>query len=162
MLMQFNFENFKTYLNETSLDITATSISEFSSDLISYKNDEKYLKVVSIYGANASGKSNVLKAFSHMKSWVLGSFKRSGEMERIPHRPFQFSEVGKLGKSMFEVFFEIDNQEYQYGYRADAHKIYEEWLYKRDFRFKSKYNLVFEREAQKFNLSNELKKLRNC
>lgn len=100
----------------------------------------------------------MLKAFSHMKSWVLGSFKRSGEMERIPHRPFQFSEVGKLGKSMFEVFFEIDNQEYQYGYRADAHKIYEEWLYKRDFRFKSKYNLVFEREAQKFNLSNELKK----
>lgn len=158
MLIQFNFENYKSYLNETSLDLTATNISELTSNLIYYKKNEKYLKAISIYGANSSGKSNILEAFKHMRNWVLKSFELSGNKKVIPQKPFQFCEGGKKGKVMFEVFFAINNNEYQYGYRADDKKIYEEWLYKRDFRAKSKYILVFERDGQKFNLREELKK----
>ena len=157
MLIQFNFKNYKSYLNETSLDLTATSISEFKSNLINYKRKEKYLKAISIYGANASGKSNVLSAFNQMKVWVLESFLRSESNKTIPLKRFQFSEAGKNGTSLFEVFFSIGDKEYQYGFDLDGSKINSEWLYKRNFKFKSKYELVFEREEQRFNLKDNLK-----
>jgi len=158
LLIQFNFENFKSFLNETSLDMTATNITEHSENLINYKKGEKYLKVAAIYGANASGKTNVLKAFSLMSYWVRNSFKEAGEREGVPQKRFKFEKEGKKGKALFEVFFEIDGKEYQYGYRADNKKIYEEWLYKRDFKFKSKYILIFERKNQEFNMNDELLK----
>ncbi len=160
MLIQFNFENYKTYLNQTSLDLTATSIIELSSNLIEYKKNEKYVKVSAIYGANASGKSNILEAFKQMRLWVLKSFELSGSRKAIPQKRFQFCESGKNGKASFEVFFSINDEEYQYGYLADDKKIYEEWLYKRNFRFKSRFDLVFERQEQTFNLRDDLKKIK--
>ncbi len=156
MLIQFNFENFKSFLYETSLDMAAVNITEHPENLINYKKEEKYLKVAAIYGANASGKTNVLKAFSLMKYWVLMSYKKAAGNKEVPQKRFRFGEEGKRSKALFEVFFEIDGREYQYGYRADNRKIYEEWLYKRDFKFKSKYKLIFEREGEKVNLSDEL------
>lgn len=155
MLIQFNFRNYKSYLNETSLDMTATSLSELHENIIEYKKDEKYLKSAVIYGANGSGKTNVLKAFEVMRYWVLKSFELSSSNLNFPQKPFQFCEKGKNGKSMFEVFFSYNDKEYQYGYLADSEKIYEEWLYKRNF--KSKYELVFERDQKKFNLNEDIK-----
>lgn len=157
MLIQFNFDNFKSYFKETSIDLSATSISEYKSNLIKYRKDETYLKVMSIYGANASGKSNVLGAFSLMKFWVLNSFARSEENKAIPLKRFQFSETGKKKSSLFEVFFAIDDKEYQYGFNLDSDKVISEWLYKRNFRYKNKYELVFERDGQKYNLKESLK-----
>lgn len=157
MLIQFNFENYKSYLNETTLDLTATNISEHRSNYINYKKGEKYLKVVSIYGANASGKSNILSAFNQMKVWVLQSFIRSESNKSLPLKKFQFSEKGKKGTSLFEVFFSVEDKEYQYGFSLDNNKIISEWLYKRNFKFNSKYELVFERDEQKYNLKENLK-----
>lgn len=156
MLMQFNFSNFKSYLNETTLDLSSTNLSELKSNIINYKKNEEYLKVIAIYGSNASGKSNVLDAFQQMKFWVLKSFVLSTERKVIPLKRFHFSELGKTGNSLFEVFFTIDGNEYQYGYSLDEKSIHAEWLYKRNFKFKSKYDLVFERENEEFNLSPKL------
>lgn len=161
MLMQFNFSNYKSYLNETTLDLSATTLSELKSNIIMYKKDEEYLKAISIYGSNASGKSNVLDAFQQMKFWVLKSFVLSTEKKVIPLKRFQFSELGKNGNSLFEVFFTIDDKEYQYGYSLDEKAIQTEWLYKRNFKFKSKYELIFERENQKFNLCAKLNKTKD-
>lgn len=160
MLIQFNFENYKTYLNETNLDLTAVNIREHESNLISYKSDEKYLKVISIYGPNASGKSNILQAFNHMRYWVLKSFELSSNRKFIPQKRFKFNEKGKNGKSTFEVFFSYKENEYQYGFCSDDNIVYEEWLYKRNFKFKSKFDLVFEREKQNYNLRSDLNKSR--
>ena len=66
MLIQFNFKNFKSFKDDTSLDMTATSITEHPYNLIS-SGDEKYIKIAAIYGANASGKSSVLEAFKFMQ-----------------------------------------------------------------------------------------------
>ncbi len=161
MLMQFNFSNFKSYLNETTLNLSATKLSELKSNTIIYKKKEEYLKAISIYGSNASGKSNVLDAFQQMKFWVLKSFVLSTERKVIPLKRFQFSESGKNGDSLFEVFFTIDEKEYQYGYSLDEKAVKSEWLYKRNFKFKNKFELVFEREKQKFNLSTKLNKTKD-
>ena len=159
--MQFTFSNFKSYLNETTLDLSSTNLSEMKSNTINYKKNEEYLKAISIYGSNASGKSNVLEAFQQMKFWVLKSFVLSTERKVIPLKRFQFSDAGKNGNSLFEVFFTIDEKEYQYGYSLDEKSIQSEWLYKRNFNFKNKYELVFERENQKFNLNTKLNKTKD-
>jgi AAA15 family ATPase/GTPase len=158
MLIQFNFENYKSYLKETSLDLTATAYSELKENLIQGKKNESYLKVVSIYGANASGKSNILEAFDQMQKLVLKSFENSNKSEEIRLKRFQFCEKGKKSPSLFEVFFMYKGREYQYGFNLNEKKILSEWLYKRNFKFNRKYELIFERDGRTFNLNDDLKK----
>ena len=67
MLLQFNFKNFKSFRDDTTLDLTATRISEHESHIIEIGHD-KILPTAAIFGANASGKSNVLEAFRYMLS----------------------------------------------------------------------------------------------
>ncbi|BBE31910.1 transporter [Tepiditoga spiralis] len=159
MLIQFNFKNFKSYKNEVSLDLSATSIKDHEYNLIHDKNEEKFLKIAAIYGPNAGGKSNIIEAFRFMRYWVLSSFKEAGERKGIPLKCFAFDEKFKNGKSEFEVFFKEKGYEYQYGFLIDDSKVYEEWLYKRDFRGKNKYNIIFERKENNIKSSKFLKKV---
>jgi hypothetical protein len=67
MLCQFTFENFKSFKNETTLDLYAEKISEHEDSLIIDKNDqEAFLPVIVIYGPNGGGKSSVLEAFIYL------------------------------------------------------------------------------------------------
>ena len=61
MLIQFNFKNFKSFRDEATLDLSAAKMTAFSNRVISVGN-EKILPVAAVYGANASGKSNVYGA----------------------------------------------------------------------------------------------------
>ena len=69
MLIQFNFKNYKSFRDEVSLDLSATKITEHESHVVDIAND-KLLKVAAIYGANASGKSNVYDAFDHLRYFM--------------------------------------------------------------------------------------------
>ena len=156
MLIQFSFKNFKSFKEETTLDMTASSIKEHLDKVIE-KDDNKYLKVTAVYGANASGKSNVIEAFSHMKRIILDSFTEEAKWRTIPLKRFNFDEESKNSTSMFEVFFKYNNETYQYGFELDNQSIKEEWLYKeRKIKYK-KFELVFARENNEFELSKELK-----
>lgn len=157
MLIQFNFSNFKSYKDEVSLDMTTTSIKEHPYNTIINSKGEGYVKVAAIYGANASGKSGVIDAFNFMRFFVLNSFKRESEGADIPLKRFAFDKSSRNGKSEFEVFFTYENKEYQYGFVVDNKRVYEEWLYKRDFRGKDKYNTLFERSYGKVNCGENLK-----
>lgn len=156
MLMQFNFENHRTYLNEVSLDLSATSIKEHEDNCFMLKNDEKYLKVVAIYGANGSGKTNVLDAFHFMQFFVKSSFKNATNDKKLPDERFAFCNSGKSKPAMYEVFISSNGFEYQYGFNFNGKEFTKEWLLKRDFRGKSKYNIIFTRNNKKFNLSEKL------
>lgn len=156
MLIQFSFKNFKSFKDEVTLDMTASSIKEHTDKLIEDGN-EKYLKVTAIYGANACGKSNVIEAFSHMKRIILDSFTEEAKWENIPLKRFTFDEESKNSNSMFEVFFKYNNEVYQYGFELDNHSIKEEWLYKEKKVKYRKFELVFARENSNFELSKELK-----
>ena len=72
MLIRFSFKNFKSFKNENCLDMEATSLKEHEYNIAKTENGD-YLKIAAIYGANASGKTNVLQAFSYMKKKVLVS-----------------------------------------------------------------------------------------
>lgn len=156
MLIQFSFKNFKSFKDETTLDMTASSIKEHLDKVIE-KDDNKYLKVTAVYGANASGKSNVIEAFSHMKRIILDSFTEEAKWKNIPLKRFNFDEESKNSTSMFEVFFKYNNETYQYGFELDNQSIKEEWLYKEKKIKYKKFELVFARENNEFELSKELK-----
>ncbi|MGD9568093.1 MAG: ATP/GTP-binding protein [Sedimentibacter sp.] len=140
MLIQFNFKNFKSFKDEVSLDLTATKITEHNDHVMEVAND-KLLKVAAIYGANASGKSNIYEAFEFMSYYVLESFKFGGDAgnkKKTEYRytkvtPFLFNSKSKDQESTFEVFFTdgLDSKQksYQYGFSINQEEILEEWLF---------------------------------
>lgn len=157
MLIQFNFKNFKSFRDEVSLDLTATKITEHEDHVTEAAND-KLLKVAAIYGANASGKSNVYDAFEYMTYYVDESFKFGDEEERRRKTvdsyqkvmPFLFNENSRNEETTFEVFY-VDNSEntgktYQYGFSLKKDEVVEEWLYSKAKTARNKYRTIFYRK----------------
>ncbi len=138
MLLQFNFKNFKSFKDDTTLDMTATKISEFNNHVVSVGN-ERVLPVAAIFGANASGKSNVQEAFRYMSRYVLNSLDYGDEADNKKKKskffkptPFLFDADSKTAESSFEVYF-IDSEEngaktYNYGFSVNSTGVCEEWL----------------------------------
>lgn len=150
MLVQFNFKNFKSFREEVALDLSAARMTEFSDRVVSVGN-EKILPVAAIYGANASGKSNIYRAFEYMSKYVVESFKYGDEEEKFEEyrpTPFLFDSTSADAESSFEVYFTLpeDKNEkvYNYGFCVDKEGVTEEWL---NFKAKTarKYSRVFYR-----------------
>lgn len=157
MLIQFNFKNFKSFRDEVSLDLSATKITEHESHVVDIAND-KLLKVAAIYGANASGKSNVYDAFDYMTYYVAESFNFGGEEDSRRKKendypkvtPFLFDEKSCDEETTFEVFY-VDNAEnsgkiYQYGFALRRDEVVEEWLYSKAKTARNNYRTVFYRK----------------
>lgn len=157
MLIQFNFKNFKSFKDDSSLDMTATSITEHPYNLIS-SEDEKYIKVAAIYGANASGKSSIIEAFKFMQELVIFSFNRAMTTQDIPIKRFAFDIDALKEPAEFEVFFKHKNNEYQYGFSLDNKKICEEWLYLKKNSGKNKYITLFQRSEGEIKCNSKLLK----
>ncbi len=157
MLIQFNFKNFKSFRDEVSLDLSATKIKEHESHVVDIAND-KLLKVAAIYGANASGKSNVYDAFDYMTYYVAESFNFGGEEDNRRKKennymkvtPFLFDEKSRDEETTFEVFY-VDNTEntgkiYQYGFSLKRDEVVEEWLYSKAKTARNSYRTIFYRK----------------
>lgn len=160
MLIQFNFKNFKSFRDEVSLDLSATKITEHENHVVETAND-KLLKVAAIYGANASGKSNVYDAFKFMSYYVEESFKFGGESDSrqkadsdyIKVTPFLFDSRSRNEVSTFEVFF-VDNSEntgkiYQYGFALRKEEVVEEWFFSKAKTARNRYKTIFYRKRGK-------------
>lgn len=158
MLIQFNFKNFKSFRDEVSLDLSATKITEHEEHIVEIAND-KLLRVAAIYGANASGKSNVYNAFEYMTNYVLESFKFGDEDGRRRKKeedyqkviPFLFDENSRNQETTFEVFY-VDNAEqtgkiYQYGFSLKDSEVVEEWLYSKAKTARNTYRTIFYRKS---------------
>ncbi len=160
MLLQFNFKNFKSFRDDTTLDMSATKISEFNNHVISVAN-ERVLPVASIFGANASGKSNVQEAFRYMHSYVLNSLEYGDESEGKKKKskffkptPFLFDKESKNMESLFEVYF-IDSEEngaktYNYGFTVNNSGVCEEWLNCKTKSSRGKYKKIFYRNGEEY------------
>jgi AAA15 family ATPase/GTPase len=86
------------------------------------------LKGAILYGANASGKSNFVKAMSTMRRLVLQSFEQSSTDE-LDITPFLLNTETENAPSSFEVVFLIDGTMYRYGFEVDDHSVLSEWLF---------------------------------
>lgn len=141
MLIRFSFKNFKSFKNENCLDMEATSLKEHEYNVAKTENGE-YLKVSAIYGANASGKTNVLQAFDYMKKRILVSddSKKNSPIDEENVYSFMINndpialEVEILAKN---------NKIYKYGFEVLKDTIISEWLFEKRV---NKFYSIFERE----------------
>ena len=157
MLIQFNFKNFKSFRDEATLDLSATKMTEFSERIVAI-GSERILPVSAIYGANASGKSNVYSAFEYMSKYVEDSFKYGDEEEKFEKykpTPFLFDSTSENAESSFEVYFTLPNDKaektYNYGFCVNKEGVTEEWLNSKA-KTARKYSTIFYRSV----IDNEL------
>ena len=163
MLLQFNFKNFKSFKDDTTIDLTATKISEFNNHVISIAN-ERILPVSAIFGANASGKSNVQEAFRYMSMYVINSLDYGDESDQKKKKsrffkptPFLFDSDSRTAESSFEVYF-IDSEEngaktYNYGFTVNSTGVCEEWLNYKSKTSRGNYKKIFYRNGNELDLS---------
>ena len=157
MLIRFSFKNFKSFKNENYLDMEATSLKEHEYNVT--KTDAgDYLKVSAIYGANASGKTNVLQAFDYMKKRILISddSKKNSSMDEENIYSFMINDE--------PIALEVEilarnNKIYKYGFEVLKDKIISEWLYEKRI---NKFYPIFERENNNVTMkSNKIAGLSN-
>ncbi len=91
--------------------------------------DEGVLPVAAIYGANASGKTNVLRALSFMSHAVGDSHRKWRPDGPFLRDPFLFDPASAQVPSEFIVDFSVGDERFQYGFSADAFSVLKEWLY---------------------------------
>ena len=147
MVLQIRLSNFFSINEEVVLDMQAASLqTRESKDLLGNTfvcNDERLLKTVAIYGANASGKSNIIKAIRACVQMIFESHNYN-ENTMFAFTPFKFGGVGK--PSRFYIRFLIDGVEYEYSFTLTKTEIITEELY---YYPVGRKKLVFARDERK-------------
>lgn len=141
MLIRFSFKNFKSFKNENCLDMEATSLKEHEYNVAKTENGE-YLKVSAIYGANASGKTNVLQAFDYMKKRILVSDDSKKNSPIDEENIYSFM-INNAPIALEVEILAKNNKIYKYGFEVLKDKIISEWLFEKRV---NKFYSIFERE----------------
>lgn len=150
MFINFRFENCRSFYEEANLSMQATSDSTkreintfFVSENNMPKDENELLKSAVIFGGNASGKSNIMKAFAYMLNVVRLS---SAQIPVVASNEyFMFQRGAQTKPSLYEVEFIQNGIYYKYGFELCGGIVEHEWLYKREERLVK----IFERENGK-------------
>src|ERR1700761_8040952 len=155
MLIEFSVENYLSFKNNTRFRMDAGTIKEHPGNTFYpvYMRDLKLVKCGIIYGANATGKSNLLKAFRFMQQFVMTSSKESLANEEIDTQPFRLTKSRSAYPSSFEVIFVVKEIRYRYGFIITRNEIHHEWLFMTD---KRKEEELFERHNNTLNIDKRL------
>lgn len=131
MFIEFSVSNFRSIKEKQVLSLSAAKGGELAESNTFGTDIGKLpmlLRSAVMYGANASGKSNTIRALGIMQFLVLNSFSALKEGQPIPVTPFLFDGVSAQGPSEFEIIFLSEGTRYQYGFSATQQRITEEWL----------------------------------
>lgn len=131
MLRSFRLANHKSIRGEAELSLLPV-----------YRTDRAIQTVSAIYGANASGKSNLLDGLRFMQSAVLDSYSTWVPDDGVPRNSFRLDPVAHDEPSYFVVDLELDGVRYTYGFAVDDRAIQEEWLHSYP---EKKKRIIFER-----------------
>lgn len=130
MILNFRVSNFRSFRDEVSVSFLATRLDPGIGLPTVISEDRKtvdVLPVVAVLGANASGKSNLLRAVESMRDEVLNSASRP-RYEGLTREPFALEKACQEEPTMFEVDFAIDGDRYQYGFELGNGVVVGEWL----------------------------------
>ncbi len=134
MLIEFNVSNFLSFKDDTTLSmIGVKSFKEHENDnIIKINSKLKLLKSSVIYGNNASGKSNLIRAVGFMRGFVLNSFRDAlleNNDKKIPLTKFLLSTKSDVLPTSFEVVFFVGSVKYRYGFEVEENEVISEWLF---------------------------------
>ncbi|MGQ4273407.1 AAA family ATPase [Terrihabitans sp. B22-R8] len=154
MLLRFAVKNHLSLRNEQELSLVASSLKDDESGLIEVEN-VRLLPSIVIYGANASGKSNLLNSLQFMRNAVVHSHERGNAGDApVRRRPFALDGAALKQESEFSIDFIADNVRYSYGFRCTDSAYTSEWLYQYP---NGRSQMLFEREKDVFTFGRSLK-----
>lgn len=146
MLIEFSVQNYRSFYKQVSFSMEASSRAEHPGHVMELAR-QRILKTSAFYGANASGKSNLLRSFAFMKNLVLNSSKDTQTGEEIKTEPFLLNSSGAEEPTRMEVVFLAEETIYRYGFACSAKRVEKEWLFARSTKPKSRELQMFERSA---------------
>ncbi len=130
MLLEFTLENYRSFYGKKTLVLEADkAIKECSDTNLFGCNGYTLLRSLALYGANSSGKSNLVEAMHTMVNCVLDSVKLN-DKDKLEHDPFLLMN-DTVQPTMFEVMFLKDEYCYRYGFRYNRERIVDEWLFRK-------------------------------
>jgi AAA15 family ATPase/GTPase len=133
MLIDFTVENFRSFADAQTFSMLASSDSSHEENVVK-KGPFRLLKTAALFGANASGKSNLIKAISFVDRFVGESATKMNLGDPIRGiGPFRLDRHWRTKPSTFAIHLLINATEYQYGFSVTQERVYKEWLHlKRD------------------------------
>jgi hypothetical protein len=151
MLLDFSVGNFRSFGEEVTLSFVSTSqksrhgfLDETNRHTL--EDGVSILLSAAVFGANASGKSNLFRALHFMKAFVLNSARDGQAGDAIDVVPFRLHPELRDAPSSFEVAFQLAEVRYRYGFKIDQSKVHSEWL----FHTRKRERVVFSREGDDF------------
>lgn len=153
MLIEFALHNFLSFKNEITFSMLAANTvkereesSDGSSNIISVKETgHKFLRVATIYGANGSGKSNLIKAMSFFKNMILNSVVNDKILFLFEENQYRFDTESSKEPTGFEIIFALNKVKYRYGFDIFEEKVDSEWLFMQEYG-NQKESYCFKRE----------------
>lgn len=131
MLLEFSVDNFLSIKDSVTFSMNTDDGDENNSISVAINDRKHYqlLKSSVLYGANGSGKSNLLKAMARMRAIVLNEEKVMLSTDRLVHLPFLLNTETQDASTTFEIVFFSNNQKIRYGFDFDSENVYSEWLF---------------------------------
>lgn len=128
MLLEFSVENYLSFKERVTLSMESSSGTKLPQNIIRTPKNKRLLKSIAIYGANSSGKSNLIRAISFMHGMVTSSHNFNIDT-KIEVKPFKLDDECYKNPSRFEIKFLYENVTYRYGFSCNSHKIVDEYLF---------------------------------
>lgn len=153
MLLEFTVENFRSFHDRTTLSMLASSDKKLLDNL-SESDAIKGRKTVNstvIYGANASGKSNIIIAITILRNFVVNSHMHQKGMQ-LNYQPFAFDDKCRTEPTRFTISFVQDDVRYDYIMAYDKERIIEEELLHYP---NGKMAMVFSRKGNEFKFNTD-------
>lgn len=133
MMIAFRAENARSFLEPAALSLEGTRLSDPGiTRRLAWREGGhpiSVLPVAGIFGANASGKSNLLKAMNDLRRLVVSSFQQGRPGAGIPVRNFLLGGDGDRRPTSYEIDLVLDEVRHDYGVRLNGERVTEEWLY---------------------------------
>lgn len=134
MLIEFTVANYRSFRDPALFSMVAANLKSKDEQLdqnnvFQVEGQPALLTSAAIYGRNASGKSNLVRAMQFMRQFVLESFGSTEETGSIDVEPFLLSTVTRDQPSHCEIVFVAEAVRYRYGFEATRTRVTAEWLY---------------------------------
>jgi len=127
MIIQCSVENFLSIKDTVTINTSTLGLKEKDANIIDF-NQKNYVLSIGLFGPNASGKTNFIKALGFVREFLLNSNNlQIGTKIRVT--PFKFDENTRNKPSKFDVIFVVNNIKYQYGFSCTTDEVVEEYLY---------------------------------
>jgi len=155
MLLRFRAKNYLSLADTEEISLVASSLKGPECSLVPIPGtDLSALPSAIIYGANASGKTNLLKAFNFLKRAILQSHTRGNPEGGVPRVPFRLNPDHASDTTMLEAEFVVEGIRLQYGFECDDDAFTAEWLYAYP---EGKRRRLFERTGNKVEFGSHFK-----